>query len=180
MSDNLGPILSFALFVLIGAVIALPLLLLRRVLMRSEQGRLVAISFFSLASFILLFGLMGIIAAQIPIVFVCTAADFEPCYAYAQETGLESSDAFERLATEELTYRTFIPPLFQQPCHIDESAVCTVLDKEEWADTSGSFWLNVIAGLLSGGGTAVTLLFFTRKRANVGKAASSNGRFLRH
>lgn len=169
MSDNLGTILSFALIILIGAVIALPLLLLRRVLMRSERGRLAAISFFSLASFILLFGLMGIISAQVPIVFACTAADFfEPCYAYAQETGLESGDAFERLAIEELTYRTFLPPFFQKSCHIDESAVCTVLDREEWADTSGSFWLSVIAGILSGGGTAVTLLFFTRKRINVG------------
>lgn len=82
---------------------------------------------------------------------------------FAREAGLASSDEFERLAMKELTRRNLIPPFLQQPCHVDETGVCTVIDRERWANTSGSFWFSLLTGLLSGGGTAVTLLFFTRK-----------------
>jgi hypothetical protein len=170
MSNIFGTFLLIGFFLLVGIVLALPLLLFRRIMKRSQQGRILAILSFSLASFTLLFGATGIFLAQAPVIFACTVYDLDACYPYAREAGLENSDAFERLATEELIYRNLIPSLSQQPCYTHETSVCAILDREEWANEPGAFWYNFLAGVFSGVGTAVTLLFFTRKRGNVGQS----------
>ena len=178
MTGILGIILLIGFFVLIGIVLALPVLLLRRVMMRSWWGRMFTVLIFGAGSFLLVFLITAVFTAQIPVVFNCTAYEFEPCFRYAREAGLESSAEFERLVIAELTQRNLAPPSLQQPCHIDEVGVCAVMDQLDWPNLSGSFWFNLLAGLLSGGGTAVTLLFFTRNRTTVGQAASENGRYL--
>jgi hypothetical protein len=156
---------------LIGIVLALPVFPWRFAISRSPIKRQITLLLFSLMSFFLGFFLMANLMAQASIIFTCWADGYEPCARYAEQAGLSTSDEFENLAATEMLWRNLIPPLLQKDCFIAETNVCDILALPEWQnDVSSAFWFNFFIGLLSSGVTAVSILFFTRNRANAGQS----------
>ncbi|MCB9422930.1 MAG: hypothetical protein H6667_24230 [Ardenticatenaceae bacterium] len=164
-------------YLLMSIIFALPAFIWRRTIARSQMRRQTALLLLAFASFLTSFFIIANLAAQVNIVFSCIGYGFDPCYPYAEQAGLSTGDEFRELATKELMWRNVIPPPLQKDCHITETGVCDVLASPDWQGvTSSAFWSALFAGLLSGGITAVAVLFFTRNRANGGKTTSGNGR----
>lgn len=164
-----------AIYILMSVIFALPSFFGRRFISRSLLRRQITLLLLSYMSFLTSFIILANLAAQVNVVFACIPFDYNSCSISAEQAGL-STNEFKELATKELMWRNLIPPPLQNDCYIAETEVCDVLASDWAGNSSSAFWSVFLAGLFSGGITAVAVLFFTRNRANAGKTTSVNSR----